>query len=381
MSLEITNVSKRFGRFPALNDVSLFAEDGEFLALLGPSGSGKTTLMRIIAGLESPDAGKVAFRGEDLLAKAVRDRRIGFVFQHYALFRHMTAAQNVAFGMHVKRRLDQWPLAARNKSPTYARPLTNKEIKNRVEELLALVQLDGLGGRYPSQLSGGQRQRVALARALAIEPSILLLDEPFGALDAKVRRGLRRWLRDLHEHTGLTTIFVTHDQDEALELADRIAILRDGRIEQIGTPEQLYREPASGFVFDFLGDTVQLPCSVNGGIALIEGFGAPIVGDIPSDGPAIAYLRPDEFDVATGDGPGIKARVRSIILAGHDARVDCRLDNDDHVELRVPLDQAVRLSPRERLRLLPRHARAWRERAEARPVDARESALTRSVSA
>jgi sulfate transport system ATP-binding protein len=293
----------------------------------------------------------------------------------------MTAAQNVAFGMHVKRRLDQWPLAALNKTPSYARPLTNKEIKNRVDELLTLVQLEGLGGRYPSQLSGGQRQRVALARALAIEPSILLLDEPFGALDAKVRRGLRRWLRDLHEHTGLTTIFVTHDQDEALELADRIAILRDGRIEQIGTPEQLYREPASGFVFDFLGDTIQLPCIVNGGIALIEGFGAPIVGDIPSDGPATAYLRPDEFDIANGDGPGIKARVRSIILAGHDARVDCRLDNDNHVELRVPLDQAVRLSPRERLRLLPRHARAWRERAAALPVNGQESALTRPVSA
>ena len=186
-----------------------------------------------------------------------------------------------------------------------------------------------------------------------------------GALDAKVRRGLRRWLRDLHEHTGLTTIFVTHDQDEALELADRIAILKDGRIEQVGTPEQLYREPASGFVFDFLGDTIQLPCTVNGGIALINGFGAPIVGDIPKDGPAIAYMRPDEFDVGVGEGPGIRARVRNVILAGQTARVDCTLESGVHAELRVPLDQAVELSPRDGLRLLPRHARAWPAPASA----------------
>ncbi|MFT3728977.1 MAG: sulfate/molybdate ABC transporter ATP-binding protein [Terricaulis sp.] len=379
MSLEINQVSKKFGRFPAVNGVSLKVEDGEFLALLGPSGSGKTTLMRILAGLESADAGAVSFRDEDLLAKAVRDRRIGFVFQHYALFRHMTAADNIAFGMKIKRRVDQWPLDGVNKRPSYAKPLPRKDIKKRVEELLSLVQLEGLGGRFPSQLSGGQRQRVALARALAIEPSILLLDEPFGALDAKVRRGLRRWLRDLHEHTGLTTIFVTHDQDEALELADRIAILKDGRIEQIGTPEQLYREPASGFVFDFLGDTIQLPCIVNGGIALINGFGAPIVGDIPSDGPAIAYMRPDEFDIGIGDGPGIKARVRNVITTGQTARVDCTLDGGTHAELRVPLDQAVQLSPRDALRLLPRHARAWPAPAGAVHVSEDGAALALSA--
>jgi sulfate transport system ATP-binding protein len=361
MSLEITNVSKRFGRFPALNDVSLFAEDGEFLALLGPSGSGKTTLMRIIAGLESPDAGKVAFRGEDLLAKAVRDRRIGFVFQHYALFRHMTAAQNVAFGMHVKRRLDQWPLAARNKSPTYARPLTNKEIKNRVEELLALVQLEGLGGRYPSQLSGGQRQRVALARALAIEPSILLLDEPFGALDAKVRRELRIWLHDLHERTGLTTIFVTHDQEEALELADRVAVLREGALEQVGTPEQLYHEPASPFVFDFLGDTIHLPCVVAGDVATVAGAEVPIVGPRPADdGPATAYARPHALSITPGEGPGLRARIRDVSLAGPDARLECTLDQGGTLDVRVDYEAAAQFKPRDRVTLLPRSVRVWR---------------------
>jgi sulfate transport system ATP-binding protein len=365
MSLEISGINKQFGRFPALNDVSLFAEDGEFLALLGPSGSGKTTLLRILAGLETPDAGTVSFRGQDLLAKRVRERRIGFVFQHYALFRHMTAADNIAFGMRIKRRADHWPLEDQAKKPGFSKRLSGREIKDKVAELLALVQLDGLGGRYPSQLSGGQRQRVALARALAIEPSILLLDEPFGALDAKVRRELRRWLRDLHERTGLTTIFVTHDQEEALDLADRVAVLKSGKLEQVGTPEELYREPASGFVFDFLGDTVQLPCVATGGIALIEGFGAPIVGDIPPDGPATAYLRPDEFAIETGEGPGLKARIRTIIMAGHDARVDCTLDRGGGIELRVPHEHAARLSPRERVRLLPRHARVWRNGDEA----------------
>jgi sulfate transport system ATP-binding protein len=357
MSLEIKNISKSFGRFPALNDVSLFAEDGEFLALLGPSGSGKTTLLRILAGLETPDAGAVSYRGQNLLAKPVRERRIGFVFQHYALFRHMTAANNIAFGMRIKRRVDHWPLEGQAKQ--YTKQPSGKEIKAKVAELLALVQLEGLGGRYPSQLSGGQRQRVALARALAIEPSILLLDEPFGALDAKVRRELRRWLRELHERTGLTTIFVTHDQEEALDLADRVAVLKDGRLEQVGTPEELYREPASGFVFDFLGDTIQLPCVASGGIALMDGFGAPIVGDIPPDGPAIAYLRPDEFEIETGEGPGLRARVRSVIMAGHDARVDCTLDRGGAIELRIPHDHAARLAPRDRVRLLPRHARVW----------------------
>ena len=344
MPLEITSVAKQFGRFPALKGVSLFAEDGEFLALLGPSGSGKTTLLRIIAGLEAPDAGAVSFRGEDLLAKPVRERGIGFVFQHYALFKHMSVAQNIAFGMRAKRGSDR---------PKEA------QIRDKVAELLSMVQLDGLGGRYPAQLSGGQRQRVALARALAIEPKILLLDEPFGALDAKVRRELRRWLRDLHERTGLTTIFVTHDQEEALELADRVAVLKDGALEQVGTPEELYHEPASAFVFDFLGDTIQFPCAIDGGIAVIDGFGAPIRGVHPAAGQAIAYARPDEFKIETGEGPGFQARVRNLILAGPDARVDCALERGGALEVRISHDDAAKLSPRDRIRLAPRHVRVW----------------------
>ncbi len=344
MSLEISKVEKQFGRFPALKGVSLFAEDGEFLALLGPSGSGKTTLLRIIAGLEAPDGGGVSFRGEDLLAKPVRQRGIGFVFQHYALFKHMTVAQNIAFGMRAK---------ARSERPADA------QIKAKVAELLAMVQLDGLGGRYPAQLSGGQRQRVALARALAIEPKILLLDEPFGALDAKVRRELRRWLRELHERTGLTTIFVTHDQEEALELADRVAVLKDGALEQVGTPEELYHEPASSFVFDFLGDAVQFPCTINGGIAIIDGYGAPIVGAHPSAGSAIAVARPEEFAVEAGEGPGFPARVRNLILAGPDARLDCALERGGALEVRISHDEAAKLSPRDRIRLVPRHVRVW----------------------
>jgi sulfate transport system ATP-binding protein len=238
MSLVIDHVTKRFERFPALKGVSLEAPKGCFLALLGPSGSGKTTLLRILGGLEFADAGRIAFDDLDWLALPARERRAGFVFQQYALFRHMTVAKNIAFGLSIR--------------PRRTRP-TRAEIARRVEELLALVQLDGLGKRYPSQISGGQRQRVALARALAIEPRLLLLDEPFGALDAKVRKDLRHWLRSLHERLGLTTVFVTHDQDEALELADRVAVLNQGKIEQIATPAELRANPASDFVADFLG--------------------------------------------------------------------------------------------------------------------------------
>ncbi|MFN3537318.1 MAG: sulfate/molybdate ABC transporter ATP-binding protein, partial [Brevundimonas sp.] len=237
MPLEIQSVSKSFDRFPALKNVSLKAEDGEFLALLGPSGSGKTTLLRILAGLETPDAGQVRFEGQDFLSQTPRQRRVGLVFQHYALFRHMTVARNIAFGLKVRSRRE--------------RP-SKSDINARVQELLKLVQLEDLGGRYPAQLSGGQRQRVALARALAIEPRILLLDEPFGALDAKVRRDLRRWLRHIHDETGVTTVFVTHDQEEAIDLADRVAILKDGQLQQVDTPQALYERPANPFVHDFL---------------------------------------------------------------------------------------------------------------------------------
>jgi sulfate transport system ATP-binding protein len=237
MALVIEKVQKRFGDFEALKGVNLTAPDGAFVALLGPSGSGKTTLLRILGGLDHADLGHVAFAGLDWLTLPARERRAGFVFQQYALFKHMTVAKNIAFGLEVR--------------PRGARP-TRAEIRRRVEELLSLVQLENLGGRYPSQLSGGQRQRVALARALAIEPRMLLLDEPFGALDAKVRKDLRLWLRALHSRLGLTTVFVTHDQEEALELGDLVAVMNEGRIEQVGTPDALRNRPATPFVAGFL---------------------------------------------------------------------------------------------------------------------------------
>src|SRR3954464_10587062 len=239
MSIEIRNVSKNFGDFKALRNVSLDIDSGELIALLGPSGCGKTTLLRIIAGLETADGGSILFSGEDTTQVHVRERQVGFVFQHYALFRHMTVFENVAFGLRVK--------------PRGQRP-SEAQIKEKVHSLLNLVQLDWLADRFPSQLSGGQRQRIALARALAVEPKVLLLDEPFGALDAKVRRELRRWLRKLHDDMHITSVFVTHDQEEALEVADRVCVLNRGRIEQIGTPAEVYEHPANKFVYNFLGN-------------------------------------------------------------------------------------------------------------------------------
>ena len=249
--ISLDGISKRFGTFDALRNIDLEVRDGEFLALLGPSGSGKTTLLRIIAGLAFPDAGRVSFNGEDVTDLKVADRKVGFVFQHYALFRHMSVADNVGFGLSVR------PRRQRPRKP---------EIRARARELLELVQLGGLEDRYPAQLSGGQRQRVALARALAVEPQLLLLDEPFGALDAKVRKELRRWLRQLHEQMKLTSIFVTHDQEEALELADRVVVMNDGAIEQIGPPEDIYMAPRSSFVSGFVGDTNSLPVTVADGV-------------------------------------------------------------------------------------------------------------------
>ncbi len=240
MALEIDRVTKRFGTFSAVQAVSLIVAPGEFLALLGPSGSGKTTLLRVVGGLDLPEDGSLRFDGQEITHTPARERRVGFVFQNYALFRHMTVAQNIAFGLDVR--------------PSATRP-ARREINERVQKLLARMQLDDLGGRYPAQLSGGQRQRVALARALAIEPRILLLDEPFGALDAKVRKGLRQWLRALHDDLHLTTIMVTHDQEEALALADRVAIMNEGRIEQVGTAKELRESPTTPFVRDFLEDS------------------------------------------------------------------------------------------------------------------------------
>jgi sulfate/thiosulfate transport system ATP-binding protein len=243
MSIEIRNVSKNFNAFKALSDINLNIQSGELVALLGPSGCGKTTLLRIIAGLETPDSGNIEFHGEDVSNHDVRDRNVGFVFQHYALFRHMTVFDNVAFGLRMKPKKQR---------------LSEEVIKRKVHELLDLVQLDWLGDRYPEQLSGGQRQRIALARALAVEPRVLLLDEPFGALDAKVRKELRRWLARLHEDVNLTSVFVTHDQEEAMEVADRIVVMNKGVIEQIGSPAEVYENPASDFVYHFLGDANRL---------------------------------------------------------------------------------------------------------------------------
>jgi sulfate transport system ATP-binding protein len=239
MGIEVKNIQKSFKEFTALDDVSLNVKSGELIALLGPSGSGKTTLLRIIAGLEFPDGGSIMLDGQEAHQKDVRQRQVGFVFQHYALFRHMTVFENVAFGLRVR--------------PRKTRP-TEQQIRAKVMELLSLVHLDQFHNRYPSQLSGGQRQRVALARALAVEPKVLLLDEPFGALDAKVRKELRRWMRRLHDEIHITSIFVTHDQEEAMEVADRVVVMSNGKIEQVGTPEEVYHKPANGFVYDFLGN-------------------------------------------------------------------------------------------------------------------------------
>jgi len=307
MPLEIKSLSKAFGRYPALKDVSLTAADGEFLALLGPSGSGKTTLLRILAGLEQPDAGEVNFGGQNFLSLPVRRRGVGMVFQHYALFRHMTVEQNIAFGLQVRPRAQRPGRAA---------------VAERVRDLLDLMQLDGLGKRYPSQLSGGQRQRVALARALAIEPRMLLLDEPFGALDAQVRRELRRWLRQVHDRAGVTTVFVTHDQEEALDLADRVAVLKDGELVQIGPPHQVYENPASGFVFDFLGAACRLPGTVAAGRLSVADWTTAAPPGAP-EGAVEVFFRPDEVTFAPPDGEGFEATVLIAGVRGASGKIEC----------------------------------------------------------
>jgi sulfate/thiosulfate transport system ATP-binding protein len=310
MSLEISKLTKTFGAFWALDGVGLEVRDGEFIALLGPSGSGKTTLLRVLAGLERPDGGNIQFNGEDLIAQNVRERGAGFVFQHYALFRHMTVAQNIAFGLKVR--------------PKETRP-PKEAIKRRVEELLSLVQLEGMGKRYPSQLSGGQRQRVALARALAIEPKLLLLDEPFGALDAKVRKELRRWLRRLHREMGLTSVFVTHDQEEALDLADRVAIMNKGKIEQAGTPQEVYRTPANAFVYDFLGGANKLDCTIDNGVVKFDGYTVNRPDLAGVTGRATAYARSEDILIVPESAGGIPATVGEVFLAGPAPRVELKL--------------------------------------------------------
>lgn len=284
MSIEIKGVSKRFGTFEALKDVSLTVGDAELVALLGPSGSGKTTLLRIIAGLDSPDSGSILLNGEDATQRGAGARGVGFVFQHYALFRHMTVMENVAFGLRVQ--------------PRNIRK-SDEDIRERVMTLLKLVQLDWVAKRYPAQLSGGQRQRIALARALAVEPKVLLLDEPFGALDARVRRELRTWLRRLHDEINVSCVFVTHDQEEALEVSDRVAIMDAGRIEQVGTPQNVYDSPANPFVYSFLGNVNLFHGRVKEGKATIGDFevDAPELRDA-TDSPAVGYSRPHEMEIS-----------------------------------------------------------------------------------
>jgi sulfate transport system ATP-binding protein len=348
MGIEVRHVTRSFGRFTPVNDVSFSVSTGELVALLGPSGSGKTTLLRIIAGLEHADAGRVLLEDEDATRRTVRERGVGFVFQHYALFRHMTVFENIAFGLRVR--------------PRATRPAPG-EIHLRVTRLLELVQLEYLGHRYPRQLSGGQRQRVALARALAVEPRVLLLDEPFGALDAKVRQELRRWLRRLHHDIHLTSVFVTHDQEEALELADRVVVMNEGRIEQIGTPDEVCDRPATPFVMNFLGSVNIFHGRVEAGRALL----GPIAIDFPahasaSPHPATGYARPYDLDVTRhDDGGGLWATLTAATAAGSVVKLELADAGGQLVRVDLGRDAYAALEPQrgERLYLKPRTLRVF----------------------
>ncbi len=374
MSIEIHNISKSFGNFKALNNVSLDIKSGELIALLGPSGCGKTTLLRIIAGLETADSGTIQFSGEDTTDVHVRDRNVGFVFQHYALFRHMTVFENVAFGLRVK--------------PRKERP-SEAQIKEKVMSLLKLVQLDWIADRYPSQLSGGQRQRIALARALAVEPKVLLLDEPFGALDAKVRKELRRWLRRLHDELHVTSIFVTHDQEEALEVADRVVVINKGHIEQAGTPQEVWDNPASPFVYGFLGDVNLFHGRAADGHTVVEGGVQIDSPDLAASNAAngaqtLAYVRPHELDVerytpgqekdAQGRPRGIIAQLDRAIVVGPIARLELIAvnahqgkspDAEQLIEAQIPALQyrAMGLKEGETLVVTPRQAKVFVDHA------------------
>ena len=350
VAIGLEGVSRRFGAFAALDGVSLDIPSGGLVALLGPSGSGKTTLLRVIAGLELPDEGTVRFGGHDVAGRQPRDREVGFVFQHYALFRHMTVFENVAFGLRVRPR--------RLRRPEH-------EIRARVGELLELVQLAPLAERSPGQLSGGQRQRVALARALAVEPRVLLLDEPFGALDAKVRKELRRWLRRLHDDMGVTTVFVTHDQEEALELADRVVVRHRGRVEQVGTPEEVYDQPATEFVYGFLGSVNLFHGRLGDGLMRIGStqHAAPEYAGA-EDGAAVAFVRTHEFDIGTVENDGaFPAVVNQLRALGPSVRVE--LTSPDwrepiEAELSRERSDALRLRRGDRVFLKPRRLRVFR---------------------
>ncbi|MCF1503559.1 sulfate ABC transporter ATP-binding protein [Afifella sp. H1R] len=319
MDIVLQNISKAFDDYPAVHDISLAIRSGELIALLGPSGSGKTTLLRLIAGLEFLDRGRILFGEEDASAKSVQERNVGFVFQHYALFKQMNVADNVGFGLRVR--------------PRASRP-GRTEIRRRALELLDLVQLSGLEKRFPMQLSGGQRQRVALARALAIEPAVLLLDEPFGALDAKVRKELRRWLRDLHEQTGHTTVFVTHDQEEALELADRVVVMNAGRVEQVGTADEIYDAPASPFVHGFIGESSSLPVTLSGGAILVAGRPSGLVG--AGAGAARLFFRPGHVEMLRPGERGIAGVVTGSRRLTDRRRLEIAVGGNHPVEIDVP---------------------------------------------
>ncbi len=332
MGIVVENVSKQFGSFQAVDQVSIEINSGSLVALLGPSGSGKSTLLRLISGLEMPDSGKIILTGKDATYQSVQERNIGFVFQHYALFKHLTVRQNIAFGLEIR------------KAP-------KKKIQGKVEQLLELVQLNGLGNRYASQLSGGQRQRVALARALAVEPNVLLLDEPFGALDAKVRKDLRAWLRRLHDEVHVTTVFVTHDQEEAMEVSDEIVVMNKGKVEQVGTPAEIYDHPASAFVMSFIGPVNVLPS--NSKIFQTSGF--------DSVNPEV-FLRPQDVIVERiANGTTAPAIVSRVIHLGWEIQVELKLDDGQTVTAHLTRDRfdELKLEAQERVYVKPKDAKSF----------------------
>jgi sulfate/thiosulfate transport system ATP-binding protein len=341
MSIEAKNITKKFGQFAALDQVNLTIPSGELVALLGPSGSGKTTLLRIIAGLEFADSGSVLFDGEDTTNRTARDRRVGFVFQHYALFRHMTVFENIAFGLKVRLRK--------------LRP-SKEQIHAKVHELLGLIQLKNLSGRYPSQLSGGQRQRVALARALAVEPSVLLLDEPFGSLDAKVRLELRRWLRQLHDEVHITSVFVTHDQEEALEVSDRVAVMNQGRIEQVGSPDEVYHHPSTPFVYNFLGNVNLFHGRVDEETPIYEGTaGEPV------------YVRPHLLEIhrQPNGGGHFRATIKHINSAGPLVKVEALSEWGDPVQVELSQEKfrELQLIKEETVFIIPKELKVFQKKA------------------
>jgi sulfate transport system ATP-binding protein len=332
VGIVVDNVSKQFGSFRAVDQVDLEIKTGSLVALLGPSGSGKSTLLRLIAGLETPDSGRILLTGKDATHESVQDRNIGFVFQHYALFKHLTVRRNIAFGMEIRK-------------------MPKGRVKARVEELLELVQLKGMGDRYPSQLSGGQRQRVALARALAVEPKVLLLDEPFGALDAKVRKDLRVWLRRLHDEVHVTTVFVTHDQEEAMEVSDEIVVMNNGKVEQIGTPAQIYDNPASAFVMSFIGPVNVLPSDSH----IFQGNG------FESAHPEV-FLRPQDVLVEIHPtSTTVPARVSRLIHLGWEIQAELMLDDGQVVTAHLTRDRydELNLQPQQRVYVKPKEAKAF----------------------